>query len=971
MRNISKRAVCLAIVGLFWTHMLLPGTTARAQEAEPEETLNGAIVLETAQSYREYMAQHAAAARPGETILLEGSGYSGADYTPEILENYAGASGKSLLTQEEGYVEWTVHIDEPGLYNIGITYYPYEGKGATIVRSLYVDGDLPFSEARSISFQRIWRDVREEGADDRGLRQDTSGNDIRPMQEEQPAWISTDMRISSEFSNEAVSLYLTQGSHVLRLSAVQEPLLIKELRLYQQETAPAYAQAKAAFDQASYQPAAGTGVKIQAEKVASKSDSMIVPISDRSSPATEPNHVSKLKLNSIGGSGWNQAGQWITWDLYVPETGLYHIGIKALQNFTSGSDSHRRVMIDGKVPYQELNDVVFPYASGWQMHALGTGEEPYAFYLEKGHHEITMEVTLGDLADILMESNTILTQLNEVYRNILILTGPIPDVNRDYQFDLAIPETIEDMRRLSGELHAIYDRLVDIAGMQGANSQTVFQLFTQMDEMIGNTNKIAERFNAFQSNINAFGAWINDMKLQPLTLDYIVAVPAGTEMPSPGASFWEQAKYAVGSFFASFYEDYNSIASDSEEKAISVWVGSGLTGGRDQAQILKTLASNYFTPQSGVGVNLQLVSAGALLPATLAGKGPDVALSISTAEAANYMFRNAAVDLAKFPDLPQIIQRFQPSAMVPLTYGDIVYGLPETQTFPMLFYRKDILAELGLSIPQTWDDVINMLPVLQKKQMNFGLPNVAGVGMAAGATMTMYLTFLYQNGGELYADDGKSTSIDSDISVNTFSYFTDLYTSYQIPQSIDFINRFRMGSIPIGIADYSAFNQISVFAPELNGLWGFTSVPGTRKEDGTIDRSAPGSCTASIILSQSDRQEEAWEFIKWWTDTQAQVQFGRQLESIMGSAARYPTANKEALYQIPWSKEFYDALMAQWDHVKGIPEAPGGYYVPRYLDFAFRGVVNQSYEVSEELDQAAKAINAEIQQKRKEFGLPV
>ena len=89
----------------------------------------------------------------------------------------------------------------------------------------------------------------------------------------------------------------------------------------------------------------------------------------------------------------------------------------------------------------------------------------------------------------------------------------------------------------------------------------------------------------------------------------------------------------------------------------------------------------------------------------------------------------------------------------------------------------------------------------------------------------------------------------------------------------------------------------------------------------------------------------------------------------MGTAARYPTANREALKQIPWTKDFYEVLNAQWEWVDGIPSVPGSYYTPRNIDFAFRGVVNTSEDVVESLEDAAREINAEIEKKRKEFGL--
>ena len=37
------------------------------------------------------------------------------------------------------------------------------------------------------------------------------------------------------------------------------------------------------------------------------------------------------------------------------------------------------------------------------------------------------------------------------------------------------------------------------------------------------------------------------------------------------------------------------------------------------------------------------------------------------------------------------------------------YGLPENQSFPMMFIRTDILADLNIDIPKTWDDTVTEL----------------------------------------------------------------------------------------------------------------------------------------------------------------------------------------------------------------------------------------------------------------------
>ena len=56
-------------------------------------------------------------------------------------------------------------------------------------------------------------------------------------------------------------------------------------------------------------------------------------------------------------------------------------------------------------------------------------------------------------------------------------------------------------------------------------------------------------------------------------------------------------------------------AIDGTGRNVRVWVGNGATGGRDQVQVLQRMASASFTKDTGIAVQIQLISTGALLPA--------------------------------------------------------------------------------------------------------------------------------------------------------------------------------------------------------------------------------------------------------------------------------------------------------------------------------------------------------------------
>ena len=942
----------------------LAGNGRAAEQAYSSYVSLPPVEMELKESYADYIQKYSSAARPEQPISIPVQNYTQSDYTPMVGET---AGKQALLTKEEGYVEWEFDVPQDGLYTIQVDYFPTSGKSSSIIRTVYIDGELPFEQMRSVVFDRVWVDKKD--ADGNTIRVAPNGNEIRPEQIEAARWQTTYLKDSIGYYPEPFQFYFTQGKHTLRFEAVREPMEIGSIVLCQMKQPPAYQQAKQDFDQRQLKPAQAEPVKLQGERADTKSDPMLVPIYDRSNAGMEPSDPVHLKLNCIGSTQWQINGQSITWNFKVPADGLYQISFRGIQNIKNGSVSSRKIYINGEVPYQELNDYAVAYSTQWNMYTLGQGGEDYAFYFEKDkEYSLTFEVTLGKLADIIREVNDIVNELNKIYREILVVTGPTPDPYRDYQFKETMPDMLNQLRVQNERLQKAADQIVQQSGMQGESVQIFKRMLMQTKEMIEKPEDIAKRFNAFQQNISSLGTWVSSESMQPLAIDYLLLSPAGQPLPKAGAGFLSECGYQVNSFVASFFNDYNNLSYGDEKDAVSVWVGNGMTGGRDQAQILKNMADNDFSSTSHINANIQLISMGALLPATLAGKGPDIALTLSASDVCNYAFRGAVLDLASFPDYQSVADRFHKSAVEPLSFEQGVYGLPETQTFPVLFYRKDILSALRLAIPRTWDDVIVMLPMLQKSKMSFGLPSAIATP-TGGMNYKNLLLLLFQNGGELYTKDAKATLLDSPTAVDAFSFMTSLYTDYGLYKEYNFLNQFRAGSVPIGISDYSLYNQLSVFAPELEGIWDFTSVPGTVREDGTIDRTVPGEVNACMILSKSKQPEKAREFVKWWTSAETQAKFGKELESTMGTAARYPTANLEALYSIPWSKADFEKIKAQMEWLKGVPEVPGGYYTQRYMDFAFKDVVNAGEDPAKMLTEAARNINNEISMKREEFGL--
>lgn len=915
-------------------------------------------------SYDEYVTRYKDAVRPNNEIVISGGNFYKASKGFETILDYEGYKGSALLTQESGSVTFEVDVAEEGLYNLLFTYYPIEGKNSEIEREIYINDELPFKGANYIEFYRKWKS-------ESIITTDSRGNDVRPKQIEAPEWISEYAMDSERFETNPFRFFFKKGKNTITIVSTKEPMLLASITLKQEEEIIPYSDYMINNTSNGYSNVKlPEAIKIQGENPLFTSASTLYPINDRTSPLTEPYSPSKIRLNTMGGSNWQLSGQWITWDFEAPEDGLYEIAVKYRQNLKSGITVVRALKIDGKTPFLEAKELYFYYKNDWQITSLTDGENPYLFYFTKGKHTISLEVSLGnEMADILSKTDESILNLNKAYRSMLMIIGSSPDTMRDYQLDKKVPEAIKDLEKQYYVISDLYNRVNTYSkGSKGSEIAILDKLMNQLKTMYTKPETIAKQWTAFKDNITALGSWSLSMKEQPLEIDYILIQEPGSKLAKVTAGFFQKIIHEIRSFLASFVEDYDSIGEVYEGEAIDVWIlasGGAVTSstgsGRDQAQVIKNLVDNYFVPNSNIPVNVKLVNSDVLLSATLAGRGPDVALNLAGKEPVNYALRNAVTDLTIFPDYKEVVKDFLPEALTSFQLDNGVYALPQTMSFHVMFYRADILKELGLKVPNTWDEFYECLAVLQKNNMNVGVfPDY-----------TTFAMFLYQNGGKYYNQDGITSALDSEEAVKAFKQWTSNYTNYKMPVRFEFANRFRTGEMPLAIGDYTNFNYLSVFAPEIKGLWGFTTVPGVIEEEDKLNKSVSAWVTSSVILNTSDKKEDSWEFLKWWVSEETQTSYGNEIENILGVAGRVATANMKALDKLPWTNRDYTELKKQLEYVKALPEVPGGYFTERHITNAFYTVYNNMEDPRETLEDFVKIINNEIMNKRKEFGLSI
>ncbi|MDY3845867.1 MAG: extracellular solute-binding protein [Eubacteriales bacterium] len=936
---------------------------------------------------------------PKKTLFEYASDPTASEAYKKELSELEGADSAVYLP-DSGMVTWKIDVPEEGMYGIKIVYAVVSENVSSIERMVYINGEVPFSEARSIMMSKSWEYDYEKDSDGNPYYvADVNGNTLRSsVSLSLPSWRTYQCSDSNGYTVVPFEFKFNAGTNYLSLNATRESVAVKEIVLYRVYDAMSYADylKENIAKHGNVIPSADATVKFEGELPYAVSDTSIYASNDRTSSINtsnvfnaetgkvenQKNSPSAQQLNVIGAFSYDTNGQWASYKFTVSEDGFYNIVMRYKQTALEGMFVSRVLKISGgeygdipTVPFAEAYYTRFNYSKDWQATAIGTGNEgtdaeQFRFYFEKGkEYTLYIEVGLGSLCDIIGTIEKTLASINDAYLNILKLTGPNPDKYRSYNFTKIMQPTVRSLLECSKTLYGISENIKSICGTTGSHVVTLDNVARTLEKMGKDPeNEIANNLSNLKSYIGTLGTWINNSKKQSLTIDCISIQSPEEKLPKGNANFFQAAWFEISAFFKSFFVDYNAMGVtevDEDTTTINVW----LAYGRDQSQIWRNLINDNFTPKTNIAVTLKLVVAGSLLPSVLADAGPDVYIGLDGASTINYAIRGAVTSLNQFDGISELLDgnTFSEAALVPITLYGEVYGLPETMTFDMMFVREDVLAELQRDIPETWDDLMAINTELVSNNMEIGL------GYESTITKMIYQRgesiWRYEENGGIYA--GSQIAYGDDAQLEVFSTVSRLYTDYSFPLTFDASNRFRSGELPIVIGDYVAmYNQLTVFATEISNLWTFTRVPGTKLADGTVDHSTTATVTSTIMLHGAKHKKEGWEFMKWQTEASMQAQYGNEMVALIGPSAKYATANMKALENLSWSSKELDAIKLQLNDVAAVANYPGNYILVRYIKFAFMDAYNNKTDPAYAMKSYINTINKEINRKREEFNLP-
>ncbi len=893
----------------------------------------------------------------GETVKLDLFNFTHTGTAPELRQDKE--RGQVLYWGDECTgITYKINVPKAGNYELYFDYYAIDGNSQSIARGVKIDGKYPFEESKNFFLRRGFVDSGDP-------KKNNLGDEVMPAQTEIKKWNKTAVFDNNGMYHTPLTFVLSAGEHTVTIEYINQPVLIAEICFTGASDIPTYSEIQKQYKEKGYKSATES-VRFEAEdreNILSKSESSILIASDSDSTMT-PKAITSKKFNYIGGGTWNGGGESVSWRFTTKQSGLYKIAFRSVQNANAGMPSSRRIEIDGKVPFAEVASYNFEYSPKWQTNTLSDGDKPYLFYLEEGEHTLTVTAVNGKMTDIIHKVTEANSMLSNAYQNIVMVTGQSPDVNYDYELDKSIPS-------LEGSLQDIVDVLDEcIKQLKKATNDTatlensIRQVKSTIEGYRDDMDAIPTGLADFTSALTNMGDWLSTLQTQFLAVDYIELAPENKELDDPRQSFIDRFVSAIRNLILSYTKDYNAIGSinDSGEgtKELEVW----LSKSKEWAEILKDLADGEFAAQNNVNLKMNMLPEGAfsgvvntLLLAVNAGNEPDVVLNMDPTNTVEYAVRGAIYDLNSFKDFNDVKGYTIEELYKPISYDGGVFGLPETMGFKVIIYRTDVFEKLHIDVPNTWDEVYNdMLPKLYQYNLQMYVPQD-------------FTIFLFQKGGQYYNAEGTKSALDSDSAFMAFEQFIGNYNDYGFPYNISFYNRFRTGEVPIGIGTMAEYLTVSYGAPELSGKWAIAPIPATVQEDGSLNRTFGGGIgTTSVIMSTAEDPELAWEFLKWWTDSETQSEYGRRLESILGLSARWSTANIEAFKTLPWSTSDLKVITQSFENIRETPYVPGGYFTTRHMTNAIARCITGNYTPRESLEETVEQINIELERKRADLG---
>lgn len=950
----AKRILCgFSAVALILS--CAPFTLAENKPDTPQSTVTQNLTDKSDNAelnYRKVKENYKFKSYTGEEISI--NAFSAVLGDAKVIDNAPDYSNNAVRLSQGSDVEFTFSVPQNALYRIAIEYYDNSDSTLPVNCNVAIDGVYHCYEMRNQQFESEWEFETDAFGTDR------YGNEIVPESVRINEWRTKYFCDAAAITMDPFWFQLETGTHTLEFHCSQGEMIIGKIIISGEEEVT-YGKTGV--------PQGDECYTIEGERFAYKNSASIRPTGEYDASVV-PYDYSKLKLNMLSGGSFADGGQSVTYSFNVDKSGYYYLGFKYRQSSKTDFPVFRYLYLDGELYNDNFKNIAFDYSRNFTtMTVEDENGEPIGVYLEKDTtHTITLTVSLENMADIIDDVNVLIDEINDMSLQIMKVTGNNTSVYRDFDVLAYLPTIQDDLKKWADRIEDLYNRLAKFA----PEVKTVGEYSTlkicvkQLRSLAEDINDLPTRINELYQGDSSVGQYLantlESLYTSPLAIDQIYVYQNEEKLPRAKGFFYKLGM-SFCRFVSSFTSDYYSSSSEGESEHLQVWINRS----RLYVELIQKMADDSFFKESGLAVDISLMpNEEKLVLSSASGNAPDVAMGVTYTIPFELAIRGAIKELSSYPDWDEVSTRFGKGIINIGAMNGGYYLLPETSDFLVLFYRQDILDELGLEVPDTMAEVKEMLPVLKRYGMDF-YSHIAGHG--GTKSLSVLVPFIYQMNGRVYGETATDLLINSDGMVNAFKEMSNLFTIYDIPYEVsNFYQHFRSGSIPIGISGFNTYMTLLNSAPEIANSWGVAPYPGYLDEDGNVLRYISGAQSTAVIFESTEYEKEAWDFLKWWTSTEIQSEFAETLRLTYGNEYMWNTSNIEAFAKLPWNEQHKATILEMLDWIVEVPRVPGNYMTQRSLSNALNNIVLHNGNVRQELAEASKDIKAEINSKLEEFG---
>ncbi|HEU5138474.1 MAG TPA: extracellular solute-binding protein [Bacillales bacterium] len=329
-----------------------------------------------------------------------------------------------------------------------------------------------------------------------------------------------------------------------------------------------------------------------------------------------------------------------------------------------------------------------------------------------------------------------------------------------------------------------------------------------------------------------------------------------------------------------------------------------------------------------------------LLTAVASGKGPDIIL-MGTTWMKEFANANTFVDLTDYIDqYPNLApENFIEGSLETSVFNGKTYGIPWHVDTRLLFYRKDLLADVGYpNGPETWEDMKDASKKLAAR----------GKGKYAIDLSLKDINLIYpvawEQGWEYEPEKGADN-----FTKPGFRKMVELYKTFydnkysQIKEGKELVQAFSDGTMPMFFSGPWTINTIKDGAPELKGKWGLHVMP-----KGKTNTSMIGGSQITIFKG-SDQVEQALDFINWMSKVETQLSWYK----VKGEL---PSRKKAWDKPILANDEMISTFGKQLNSVKAPPTMHGNTAIGKEI----RDMLEEVVRGGKSIDKALNDLHAKV-----------